>query len=164
MQVEECRRLRLQTYQNERPSRSERSWPESTEVTGILVVLRSARAEDLTAWLKRETTDTQSRLSAPPPDPSNAKSAAAWLQQTGALARAGIGDSFVIADQTTDDAVGRISMFLRAKAPDGRTGYLEEAHGVRTPCPRGGLEQLFQEARRGHIRSRTVAVGRLTIP
>ena len=28
----------------------------------------------------------------------------------------------------------------------------------------GGLEQLLHKARRGHIRSRTMAAGRLTIP
>jgi RimJ/RimL family protein N-acetyltransferase len=40
-----------------------------------------------------------------------------------------LGFSFAIAEATSDRLVGQIGLWLRARAPDGATGYLEEAHG-----------------------------------
>ncbi|WP_284705064.1 GNAT family N-acetyltransferase [Nocardioides bruguierae] len=41
----------------------------------------------------------------------------------------GLGHSWVIVDAARGYAVGQIGMWIRATAPDGRTGYMEEAHG-----------------------------------
>jgi [ribosomal protein S5]-alanine N-acetyltransferase len=54
----------------------------------------------------------------------------------------GLGYSFAIADDDTGEAVGSIGMWLRAVAPDGATGYREEAHG------RGSLGYWSVPARR----------------
>jgi [ribosomal protein S5]-alanine N-acetyltransferase len=43
--------------------------------------------------------------------------------------RAGLGASFSISEASSGRIVGGIGLWLRARAPDGTTGYLEEAHG-----------------------------------
>lgn len=45
------------------------------------------------------------------------------------VADLGLGVSLAIADSGTDEALGGIGLWLRAVAPDGTTGYREEAHG-----------------------------------
>ena len=61
-----------------------------------------------------------------PGDPDGART---YVQrQSWRLAR-GLGLSCAIADVDTGRAVGQIGLWLRARAPDGATGYLEEAHG-----------------------------------
>jgi RimJ/RimL family protein N-acetyltransferase len=44
-------------------------------------------------------------------------------------AELGLGLSLAITDSGTDEALGGIGLWLRAVAPDGATGYREEAHG-----------------------------------
>ncbi|MGZ6818327.1 MAG: GNAT family N-acetyltransferase [Blastococcus sp.] len=58
-------------------------------------------------------------------------SAGAWayLQRQSLREERGLGVSFAIGEATTGEAVGQIGLWLRAKAPDGATGYREEAHG-----------------------------------
>lgn len=55
--------------------------------------------------------------------------ARAYLERQSWRQERGLGFSFAIADATTCEAVGQIGLWLRAQAPDGATGYREEAHG-----------------------------------
>ncbi|MFC5267690.1 GNAT family N-acetyltransferase [Kribbella qitaiheensis] len=61
--------------------------------------------------------------------PGDADSAKAYLRRQALRAERDLGLSLAITETATDRAVGQIGLWLRAVAPDGSTGYLEEAHG-----------------------------------
>jgi len=60
-------------------------------------------------------------------DPTDQDNAHERVRRQILRAELGLGLSFAIAD--TDEMLGSIGLWLRAIAPDGSTGYREEAHG-----------------------------------
>ena len=61
--------------------------------------------------------------------PGDAESARAYLRRQPLRAERDLGLSLAITETATDRVVGQIGLWLRAVAPDGSTGYLEESHG-----------------------------------
>lgn len=62
-------------------------------------------------------------------EPGDEASAHAYIRRQRLRGDRGLGFSFAITDGRTGVAVGQIGLWLRAVAPDGATGYMEEAHG-----------------------------------
>ena len=113
------------------------------ELAGGRIVLRRWREEDLPALLAvAEDPYAQLLTGLVPGDEEGAREYMRSLVLDVRRER-GLGYSFAIADPASGDAVGSIGMWLRAVAPDGTTGYREEAHG------RASLGYWVMPARRG---------------
>jgi ribosomal-protein-alanine N-acetyltransferase len=103
--------------------------PEELHLVGERVVLRPPGEEDpqhLTAAGEDEYLRAAFGV---PPAPEDSDAVRRWLDGFSVRARLGLGHAFVIADPTTDRAVGQIGLFLRDRAPDGTSGYREALHG-----------------------------------
>jgi [ribosomal protein S5]-alanine N-acetyltransferase len=64
--------------------------------------------------------------------PGDVSSAQAYVRRQTLRAERGLGLSLAVVDTATNRAVGQIGLWVRAVAPDGSTGYIEEAHGRAT--------------------------------
>ena len=99
------------------------------ELAGNGIRLRPWRDDDLAALLAvAEDPYAQLLTGLTPGDEDGARAHLRGLVKDVRRVR-GLGYSFAIADAGTGEAVGSIGMWLRAVAPDGATGYREEAHG-----------------------------------
>jgi ribosomal-protein-alanine N-acetyltransferase len=91
------------------------------------VVLRAFRPSDV-GVTQRAAEDPYIRLLTGL-EPGDVEGADAYLRRQALRSKRGLGASFAIADVVSDRLVGQIGLWLRGFAPDGATGYKEEAHG-----------------------------------
>lgn len=100
---------------------------ETPRLTAGPVVLRAPSDADAPA-IARASSDSYIQLISGR-DRTDLDGAREHVRRQKLIAELGLGLSLAIADNGTDEALGGIGLWLRAVAPDGTTGYREEAHG-----------------------------------
>lgn len=91
------------------------------------VLLRSFRPDDVSV-IHQAAGDSYIRLLTGL-ELGDAAGATAYMKRQALRMERGLGFSFAVAEAATDRPVGQIGLWLRDRAPDGTTGYVEEPHG-----------------------------------
>jgi ribosomal-protein-alanine N-acetyltransferase len=91
------------------------------------VCVRQFVEEDLSAVVRAaEDPYVQALTGLVPGDPESVR---AYVARQGLRAERGLGFSWAVVDWVSARTVGQIGLWMRAMAPDGSTGYIEEPHG-----------------------------------
>ena len=96
-------------------------------ITSGLVLLRGFRTDDVSV-IQQAASDPYIRLLTGL-ELGDAAGATGYMKRQALRTERGLGFSFAVAEAATDRLVGQIGLWLRDRAPDGATGYLEEPHG-----------------------------------
>jgi RimJ/RimL family protein N-acetyltransferase len=96
-------------------------------IAGLLVTLRRFNATDVDAVADAAADPYICLMTGLEADARD--EAATYVRRQARRSELDLGVSWAIADAVSGRAVGQIGIWLRAVAPDGSTGYREEAHG-----------------------------------